>query len=98
MAIMLSTVFYALLGLLVGALINRAAENLPPPGRRSLLTAPRCLYCDAPREPLEQIGILSYLLWRGRCHNCHSPLPLRAPLVEIASALLFGLLWEQFGP
>jgi leader peptidase (prepilin peptidase)/N-methyltransferase len=95
---MLALFLYGVLGLFVGAAVNRAADNLPPPGRRSLLAAPRCAYCDAAREPVEQIGVLSALLLRGRCHACHAPLPLRAPLAEIGCALLFAFLWDRLGP
>lgn len=89
-------ILYALFGLLVGVVVNRAADNLPPPARRSLLGAPHCPYCDYPRG-IEQFALLSFVLLRGRCPNCSSPIPLRAPIVEIGSALLFGYLWQKFG-
>ena len=86
--------FFALLGWLVGLVINRAADNLPE--QRSLLDAPQCPYCGSPRPVLDQIALLSFLLLRGRCSNCHAPIPLRAPLVEITSALAFAYLWTHF--
>lgn len=95
---MFAAVFYGILGLLVGTLINRAADNLPPPGRRSIFVAPNCEYCNSTRLPVEQIGILGFLVMRDRCHSCGAPLPLRAPLVEIACGVLFIFLWEHYGP
>lgn len=89
-------VIYALLGAGCGVLVNRAADNLPPPARRSLFAAPHCAYCGAPRAAREQIGVAAFLALRSRCHSCNSPLPLRAPLVEITLALLFGFLWTRF--
>lgn len=86
---------FALLGLLIGAIINRAADNLP--ARRNLIDAPHCPYCDTPRPVLDQIAVLSYLLLRGRCPNCHAPIPFRAPIVEIANALAFAFLWTRAG-
>jgi leader peptidase (prepilin peptidase) / N-methyltransferase len=91
-------VFFALLGILSGIVLNRAAENLPPPARRSLLVAPLCPYCETPRSALAQSGILSFLLRRERCTSCGAPLPLRAPLVEIAAAALFVLLALRYPP
>ncbi len=88
---------FALLGLLAGVLINRAADNLPPPGRRGLLAAPHCPYCDQPREPLEQSALLNLLLRGGRCVHCNAPLGLRGPGVEIVSTLLFGFLAARLG-
>jgi leader peptidase (prepilin peptidase)/N-methyltransferase len=85
----------ALVGWLIGALINRAADNLPT--HRALFDATRCPYCDTPRPVLDQIAVLSFLLFRGRCPNCRAPIALRAPLVEIASALAFAFLWTRYG-
>lgn len=89
-------ILFALIGILAGMIINRAADNLPPPARRSLLETPRCPYCNAPRTTPEQFGILSFALRRDKCHQCSAPLRLRAPLVEIAAALLFAFLAAQF--
>jgi leader peptidase (prepilin peptidase)/N-methyltransferase len=88
-------ILFALLGGLVGGLVNRAADNLP--ARRSLLAAPQCPYCGTPRPVIDQLALLSGVLRRGRCPNCHAPIPLRAPLVEVASALAFAFLWTRYG-
>lgn len=45
----------------------------------------------------EQIGVVGFLFLRDRCSGCRSPLPLRAPVVEVASLLLFAFLWNRFG-
>jgi leader peptidase (prepilin peptidase)/N-methyltransferase len=89
-------VFLALLGFLAGVLVNRAADNLPPPARRSILAAPRCPYCDSPRTVLEQIGVLSFVLRRDKCHHCGAPLSLRAPLVELSAGALFAFFAGRF--
>lgn len=94
---MLILIFIAL-GILSGILINRAADNLPPPARRSLFDTPRCPFCDTPRSPVEQSGIASFLLRRDHCHQCSAPLPLRAPLVEIAAAALYAFLANRYPP
>lgn len=94
---MIPVVAFAILGLLAGAIVNRAADNLPPPIRKSILIPPRCAYCGAKREPWEQIFVVGFLLSRGRCRTCHSPLPVRGPVVELAAALLFVFLLNRFG-
>jgi len=86
---------YALLGLVVGAGINLAGDYLPR--RQRLWQPPRCFHCDQPRRRRAWIGVLGYLLERGRCPHCTAPIPLRWPLVEVASALLFAFLWERYG-
>lgn len=93
---MMFPILFGLAGILVGIIINRAADNLPPPAAHSILASPRCAYCNEPRGPLEQSGLLSFLLLRDRCHACRAPLPIRAPLVEFGTALLFSFLAARF--
>ncbi|MGE5138718.1 MAG: prepilin peptidase [Rudaea sp.] len=93
----ISVLLFALLGLFAGVLINRAADNLPPPGRRGLFAAPHCPYCDQPREPVEQSALFNLLFSRGRCPHCNAPLGRRGPVVEIVSTFLFGFLAARLG-
>ena len=86
---------FALLGWFVGLVIDRAADNLP--AGRSLFDTPHCPYCGTARPVLDQIALLSFVLLRGRCSHCHAPIPLRTPLVELASALAFAYLWTRLG-
>jgi leader peptidase (prepilin peptidase)/N-methyltransferase len=85
---------FVFLGWFVGLVIDRAADNLPV--RRSLIDPPHCPYCGTSRPVLDQIALLRYILLRGRCSICHAPIPLRAPLVELAGALAFAYLSTRF--
>ena len=87
---------YALLGLLVGAILNHAANVLP--ARQPLMQSPRCSSCGREHSPLEWIALLALLLGRRRCPACGKALSWRAPLVEIGTALLFAYLWSRYGP
>ncbi len=88
-------VLLALMGWLVGALVNRMADNLP--AQRSFLSAPQCPYCGTLRPVGDQLAVLRFLLRRGYCSNCHAPIGLRAPLVEIANASAYVFLWTRYG-
>jgi leader peptidase (prepilin peptidase)/N-methyltransferase len=46
-------------------------------------------------RPHENIPLLSYLLLRGRCAGCRGAISIRYPIVELATALLFLLLWRM---
>ncbi len=85
-------------GLVVGVIINRAADNLPPPDSRPLFLNPRCPHCGRDRTLAEQSGLLSFVIWRGGCRHCSAPRALRAPLVELACAALFPFLYGRLGP
>jgi leader peptidase (prepilin peptidase)/N-methyltransferase len=46
---------------------------------------------------VENIPVFSYLFLRGRCRGCKEPIPLRYPLIELATGILFGLTAWKFG-
>lgn len=51
-------------------------------------------FCDECRHVLkwwENIPIVSYLILKGRCLTCHSPIPLEYTLVELTTGLVFVL-------
>lgn len=73
-------------------MLNRAADNLPPPARLPLWETPRCPHCGSTRLLLEQVGILAFVLRRDHCHACGAPLSLRLPILELFTAALFGWL------
>jgi leader peptidase (prepilin peptidase)/N-methyltransferase len=87
-------VLYALLGLLIGILINLAADQLPR--WRRIWRRPFCSHCDQPRPWWAWSGTLAYLRFRPRCDHCGAPIPWRHPLVEIGMATLFAFLWQRY--
>jgi leader peptidase (prepilin peptidase)/N-methyltransferase len=92
----IETLIYALLGWLVGVLINYAADTLPHHGR--LGEAPHCPACGVPRPPFAWSAILGYLTGRRLCLGCGTPLALRSVIVEVVTPAVFvGLLW-RYGP
>ena len=60
--------------------------------------ASRCPACGHRIRWFENIPVLSWLALRGRCSACGTAIGLRYPLVEIATALLFGALGWLMGP
>ena len=59
--------------------------------------ASHCPHCDHRIRPWENIPILSWLLLRGRCASCATPISPRYPLVELLTAVLSGLVIWHFG-
>lgn len=74
-------------------------EPIPETGPYNLVAPPSsCPSCGHAIRPWENIPLLSYLLLRGRCSNCGTPIGLRYPVVELVSGLLTLLVAWQFGP
>jgi leader peptidase (prepilin peptidase) / N-methyltransferase len=91
---------FAILGLCVGSFLNVVIYRFPKmleaqfEGKESELTlskpASRCGHCGHHIRWFENIPVLSYLFLRGRCSACHASIGIRYPLVELATALIFG--------
>src|SRR4051812_9809130 len=78
----------ALFGLVIGSFLNVVAHRLP---RGASLVKPRsaCPNCGTPVRPYDNVPVLSWLLLRGRCRDCSTPISGRYPLVEAGT----GVLW-----
>lgn len=71
------------------------------PGRevRYTLAYPRshCPHCGHILGWFENIPLLSYLWQGGKCTECHAPISLRYPLVELTSGLLAAVVAWRYG-
>lgn len=83
-------------GLLIGSFLNVCIYRLP---RDLSVVAPRsfCPACEKQISWYDNVPIISFLILRGRCRNCQQSIPLRYPLVELATAFLFGTAVFQWG-
>ena len=79
---------------------NEQAEPLPNRwfGLDYLITpASTCPHCGHAIRAWENIPVVSYLLLRGRCSNCLTPISMRYPLVEAVTGLLSLGVVMHFG-
>ncbi|HET7270923.1 MAG TPA: prepilin peptidase [Rubrobacter sp.] len=86
----------AVLGLVIGSFLNVVIHRVP---RRSSVMWPAssCPQCGQPIAPKDNIPLVSYLLLRGRCRKCGERIPMRYPLIEALTAILFGAAGYEFG-
>jgi leader peptidase (prepilin peptidase)/N-methyltransferase len=82
--------------LAVGSFLNVVVARIPE--RRSLLR-PRsaCVHCAHELSWWENAPLASYLVLRGHCRECATPISLRYPLVELVTALLVVACFLRFG-
>lgn len=85
---------FALLGLLVGGLVNALGSDLP--ARRGL-TVPHCRRCGRSRPWWEWLSTVAYIAGRGRCRACDARISALRPLVELGLAVGYAYLWARFG-
>jgi leader peptidase (prepilin peptidase)/N-methyltransferase len=82
-----------------GALGAAGAAPSPAAPPKYNLVTPRsaCPKCGAPIGALQNIPVVSWLVLRGRCANCRTPISARYPLVELTTGVLSALVAWQFG-
>ena len=67
-----------------------------PPG--IVVQRSACPKCGHKLAPWENIPVLSFLLLRGKCRGCGSPISWQYPAVELVTGLLFAACIWRFGP
>lgn len=86
--------FLALLGACWGSFAATLSDRWPQ-GRSIVQPRSHCEACQRTLAVQDLIPVLSYILARGRCRHCETPISRRYPLIETASAgigLVSGLL------
>jgi leader peptidase (prepilin peptidase)/N-methyltransferase len=88
--------YCALLGLVVGSFLNVVIYRVP---RKESIVSPRsaCPTCHMAITPRDNVPIFSWLFLRGRCRGCRSPISMRYPLIEAATAGLFAGVAARIG-
>jgi len=88
--------FSFILGTVVGSFLNVCIYRLPR-GESLAFPSSHCTSCGKAIRFYNNIPILSYLILKGRCADCGSPIPLRYPAVELISGIVLAGLYYKFG-
>ncbi len=85
----------ALLGLAFGSFLNVCISRLP---RGESVISPRshCPTCGKPIRWYDNIPVVSYILLRARCRDCHTVISPVYPSVEILTALVLVATLHRF--
>jgi len=92
----LEGLYVFLVGAAVGSFLNVCIGRWPE-GLSVIRPRSRCPKCGHQIKASENIPIISWLLLRGRCSNCHEPISIQYPIVELLVALLWLAAYLQFG-
>jgi prepilin signal peptidase PulO-like enzyme (type II secretory pathway) len=93
-------IFFFCLGACVGSFLNVVIWRLPNRGREVLflgktgnltLSWPpsHCPVCDSAIAWYQNIPVFAWLYLRGKCAQCRTGIPIRYPLVELGTGVLF---------
>lgn len=82
-------------GLLWGSFANVVIYRVPR-GMSFVRPRSRCPHCEKPVAAWDNIPVLSFLLLRGKCRSCKTPLSVRYLIVELLCGLLSFALYMRF--
>jgi leader peptidase (prepilin peptidase)/N-methyltransferase len=85
-----------LFGLIIGSFLNVCILRIPAE-KSIVLPASACPKCAAPIRPYDNIPVLSWLLLRGKCRACKTPISPMYAVVELLTGLLFLACFYAFG-
>jgi len=91
------TVIFFILGTEIGSFLNVVIDRLPAEGKSIIKPPSHCDNCQTLLKPKDLVPIISYLWLHGRCRYCGAHIPLRVPLVELATGLTLSLLFFGYG-
>ncbi|MEO8268225.1 MAG: prepilin peptidase [Aureliella sp.] len=84
-------IFFFVVGACIGSFLNVVAYRLPL--GRFIGGHSACPYCKTPIDGADNVPFLAWIKLRGRCRECHLPISIQYPLVEISVAFLFAIVY-----
>ena len=93
---MIIIVYMFIIGAVLGSFYMVVGDRLP---NNESIVVPRshCSKCNHTLSWYELIPIVSYIIQRGKCKNCHTKLSISYMLIEILSGTLFALSYYLYG-
>lgn len=77
---------------------NDEADTVPAETYNLIKPDSTCPKCSHKIRAWENIPVLSYILLRGKCASCRTPISIRYPLVELFTAFVCTIAAWHFGP
>jgi len=94
-------VIISLLGLMCGSFVNALAWRVHEQSRNTKKAVSKdlsimkgrsmCPHCKHQLAAKDLVPVLSWMSVKGRCRYCHKPISWQYPVVELITAVLFGL-------
>lgn len=89
-------IFVLLFGFCIGSFLNVCIYRIPREESISFPTS-HCTRCRYELKAKDLVPILSYVFLRGKCRSCKEKISIKYPLVEIVNALLYVVIYLNYG-
>jgi len=85
-----------LFGAVIGSFLNVCIVRLP--AEQSVVRPrSRCPKCGSQLAWYDNVPVVSWLVLRGKCRSCGTPIAILYPLIELATALIWAWMAWRFG-
>lgn len=84
------------LGALVGSFLSVVADRVPRGGNINRPPS-ACGHCDLRLGPLDLVPVFSWLVLRGRCRRCRTPIGIDPLVIELANVAVWVAFAVEFG-
>lgn len=89
-------IFIVIFGLVFGSFYNVLIYRLP--SDKSIIKPPStCGHCQQQLKVLDLIPVVSYVILKGKCRYCGHKVSPQYPLIELATAVIFLVMYNIFG-
>lgn len=88
------TIIFFIFGLIIGSFLNVVICRYNT--QRTFGGRSACMACQNKLCWYELIPLISFFALKGRCRNCKTKISIQYPLVELAMAVIFSLLFLKF--
>lgn len=89
-------IYLFLIGLVMGSFFT--VVGVRGPVNESIISpSSHCDNCDKKLKWYELIPIISFIIQGGRCHKCHSKIPVIYPIIELVTGFLYALSYHLYG-
>jgi len=92
---MMAKILAFIFGSIAGSFLNVCIHRMPL-GESVVWPGSRCPKCNRRIPAYDNIPFLSYLILGGKCRFCKQKIPLRYPIVELLTAIMFVLLFNRY--
>lgn len=89
---MYSALFFVL-GIIVGSFLNSLIWRTKS-GKSIFRGRSQCIHCDRSLTRRDLIPLASFIFQLGRCRYCRKKISWQYPAVEVASGILFLIIWN----
>lgn len=89
-------IFFFILGSVLASFYDVVATRLPV-GKSIVKPRSHCEFCNHELVWYELIPIFSFLVFKGKCYQCHKPISISSFVAELSLGILFSLSYWYYG-